>query len=683
MRRDHVVLAVAGLAMVLAAISAGCGTGDTAPRAASQTPAAPSAPAAKPVAATTFKPDWESLKQYEVPEWFRDAKFGIWAHWSAQCVPEQGDWYARGMYEEGSRQNKYHVETYGHPSKIGFKDICNMWKAEKWDPDRLIRLYKRAGAKYFVALANHHCNFDCWDSKYQPWNSVNIGPRKDIVGLWAKAARKQGLRFGVTVHCARAWNWYDVAHGADKNGPLAGVPYDGVLTKADGKGTWWEGYDPADLYAPHGDARTADARKAYNEKFYNRVIDLIDSCRPDLLYFDDGVLPLHNQTDAGLRIAAHLYNSSAQWHNGRNEAVMNTKGLPPDLRQALVLDIERGRARDIEPFPWQTDTCIGEWHYHRGIRYKTAGTVIAMLADIVSKNGNLLLNIPVRGDGTIDADEVKVLEGLADWMAVGGEAIFGTRPWIVSGEGRTRGGTGDSAAGVSARDIRFTTQGDVLYAIALGWPADGRIVVRSLARVPEAQGKVTGVSLLGHAGNLKWQHDAEGLTVAMPAQKPCDHAYVLKITGERLRAFRPDLVSTQTEAVLPGADGGFTLPADLAEMHGSGVRVEQRQDEANIGFWDSAQDWVSWKVKFPAAGTYEVTARCATTVGPTELVVEMAGKELVGKVPRTPSWDDYETVALGKAQVTQAGEAVVKVRPRDAATWKAVNLRRVSLKKAD
>jgi len=512
--------------------------------AAAKNPADKADPApAGTVAPGPFKPDWESLKAYEVPEWFRDAKFGIWAHWSAQCVPEQGDWYARGMYEEGSNDYKFHVAHYGHPSKVGFKDICNMWKAEKWEPEKLIDLYKKAGAKYFVALANHHCNFDCWDSKYQPWNSVNVGPKKDIVGLWAKAARKEGLRFGVTVHCARAWDWYDVAHGADKNGPLAGVPYDGKLTKADGKGTWWEGYDPADLYAPHGQARTPEARKAYNEKFYNRVIDLIDSCRPDLLYFDDSVLPLHNQTDAGLRIAAHLYNSSIQWH-GKNEAVMNTKGLPPDLRKALVLDIERGRASGIAPFPWQTDTCIGHWHYNVSLfenhRYKTAATVVTTLIDIVSKNGNLLLNVPVKGDGTIDADEVKILEDLARWMKVNGGAIFGTRPWIVFGEGAADVAAGNfgegKARGYTAEDIRFTTKGDTIYAFVLGWPGKP-VVIRSMAgNSPLVTGDVDNVALLGHDGKLQWSRTEEGLVIKMPDEKPCEHAFAFKITGLKTNA---------------------------------------------------------------------------------------------------------------------------------------------------
>ena len=180
-----------------------------------------------------FQPTWESLKQYETPEWFRDAKFGIWAHWGPQCQPERGDWYARHMYSEGHWQYQDHLARYGHPSKHGFKDVIHEWKAEKWDPDKLLALYKRAGAEYFIALANHHDNFDNYDSKYQPWNSVNLGPKKDLIGGWAKAARSNGMRFGVSVHAAHAWSWYETAQGADKEGPLAGVPYDGKLTKAD------------------------------------------------------------------------------------------------------------------------------------------------------------------------------------------------------------------------------------------------------------------------------------------------------------------------------------------------------------------------------------------------------------------------------------------------------------------
>ena len=669
---------VARLAVVCVAL----GAGTSAPGATAQRP--PDM-ATVQIAQGRFEPSWDSLKRYECPQWFRDAKFGIWAHWSAQCVPAEGDWYAKHMYIQGHRQYTYHVGHYGHPSVVGFKDICHAWKAERWNPDRLIALYKRAGAKYFVALANHHCNFDCWDSKYHAWNSVNVGPKKDIVGTWRKAARAQGLRFGVTVHSARAWSWYEVAHGSDKKGPRKGVPYDGALTKADGKGKWWEGLDPHDLYArPHKHGEKPDA--PYVNAFFARVKDLIDSHRPDLLYFDDGLLPLRKVNEqVGLRIAAHLYNASAQWHGGTSEAVMNTKHVPPDLRKALVWDIERGRTDRLEAFPWQTDTCIGQWHYRRNIRYKSARTVITTLVDIVSKNGNLLLNVPVRGDGTIDHQEVAVLEALAKWMPINGEAIFGTRPWLVYGEGpaRIKGSSFNEgrARPYSARDIRFTTKGPTLYAIALGWPKDRKLAIRSLARLPGVTARITAVSLLGHGGDLKWSHDNHALTIALPPTKPCEHAFTFKIATDRLDGFKPhEAARLAIQPIRPAADGTLTLAADEAELHGRRIRVEVRTKAGNIGFWDNPKDWASWTVAFPSPAAYELTAQCATPTGPRDFVVEVAGQKLAGTAPRTKSWDNYTTVKLGTLRIAKAGRCPVAIRPRDARTWKAINLMRLRLR---
>jgi alpha-L-fucosidase len=518
----------------------------------------PAKPAAREIAPGPFRPDWESLKQYQCPEWFRDAKFGIWAHWTAQCVPEQGDWYARGMYMQGSPQYNYHVAHYGHPSTFGFKDIDNLWKAERWDPEKLMRLYKRAGAKYFVATANHHDNFDCFDSKYQPWNSVKVGPKKDIVGTWAKIARANGLRFGATVHCSQAWHWFQVAYGHDLTGPLANVPYDGWLTKADGKGLWWEGLDPKDLYCgpcseipknittPDALRKWWDSRLAWSKappndpayvtKWFNRVKDLIDKYDPDLLYFDDSQAPMG---EAGLNVFAHYYNANIQRHNGKLDGVLNTKGMPKDLLKTLVHDFERGRSDAIEAYPWQTDTCIGDWHYKRELyekhAYKTPQAVIRMLVDIVSKNGNLLLNIPVRGDGTIDDDEVKFLEGMAAWMAVNSECIFGTRPWRVSGEGPVQIKAGQFSEGgedrFTGQDFRFTAKGDAIYAIALAWPGE-QAAIKSLAKGSSlVTGEVAAVRLLGCERDLDFSRTKQGLVVKMPNSKPCEHAFALKITG--------------------------------------------------------------------------------------------------------------------------------------------------------
>jgi len=501
---------------------------------------------AEPIVPGKFQPTWQSLSQYQVPEWFQDRKFGIWAHWGPQCEAEDGDWYARYMYVEGSGQNRFHVQHYGPPSQFGFKDVIHEWKAQNWDPDKLIALYKRAGAQYFFALANHHDNFDNWDSKYQPWNSVQVGPHKDIIGGWAKAARAQGLPFGISVHAAHAWSWYEVAQGSDKKGPKAGVPYDGKLTKADGRGKWWDGLDPQDLYAQNHtpspgfeNASSIHARwnwgngvsqpdLAYCQKFYNRTADLIKKYRPDLLYFDDTSLPLWPVSDAGLKIAADFYNTNLAKSGGRSEGVIFGKILDDEEKKCIVWDIERGVPNSTLPYAWQTDTCIGGWHYDRATYernlYKTANTVIHMLVDIVSKNGNLLLNIPVRGDGTIDDKEVHVLEGIAAWMDVNKEAIFSTRPWKTFGEGPASDGVALSSQGFNEgrgkaftnQDMRYTVSkdGHTLYAFALGWPTGGTAVFKSLGTAANLLDRsIAGVTLLGNQGNVSWKQTADGLEI--------------------------------------------------------------------------------------------------------------------------------------------------------------------------
>lgn len=508
----------------------------------------------EPMASGPFKPDWESLKQYKTPEWFADAKFGMWAHWGAQCQPEYGDWYARFMYDEGSDVYKFHCEKYGHPSKVGFKDVIHQWKAEKWNPEKLVELYKKTGAQYFVAMANHHDNFDNYDSKYQPWNSVKMGPEKDLIGGWAKAAKNQGLRFGVSVHGAHAWNWYETAQRSDKQGAMAGIPYDGKLAKANGKDAWWNGLDPQDLYAQnhplsqgsenignihkqwHWGEGVSIPDKSYCDKFYNRTVDLINKYHPDLVYFDDTALPLWPISDAGLKIAAHMYNESIMRH-GKLEAVINGKILTEEQRKCMVWDIEKGASNNIELLPWQTCTCIGGWHYDRRIYdrkdYKTARDVINQLVDVVSKNGNLLLNIPLRADGTIDEQELAVVEDIGRWMQVNGEAIFATRPWRIFGEGPSiakatpltgQGFNEGSAKNFTAEDIRFTTKGDTRYATFFGWPENRKVLVKSIATE-----KVSAVELLGYHDKLEWEQTTNGLAVMLPENKPCHYAFVLKI----------------------------------------------------------------------------------------------------------------------------------------------------------
>ncbi|WP_461642433.1 alpha-L-fucosidase [Labilibaculum euxinus] len=495
-----------------------------------------------------FEPNWESLKQYEIPEWFRDAKFGIWAHWGPQCQPEAGDWYARHMYSQGHWQYKYHLEHYGHPSEFGFKDVINEWKAEKWDPEKLVALYKRAGAKYFFAMGNHHDNLDLWDSKYQEWNSVAIGPQKDILAGWAKAAKNNNLPFGVSIHSAHAWRWYESSQMADSEGEYAGIPYDGKLTKEDGKGKWWEGLDPQNLYAQNHllSAESADIGSIHKQwnwengatppseeyclNFYNRTVDMINQFNPDLIYFDDTALPLWPVSNVGLEIAAHYYNSNSKRHEGKLEAVLFGKILSDEQKECMVWDVERGAPDNIQEKPWQSCTCIGGWHYDRGIYnrggYKSAKTVMQLLVDIVSKNGNLLLNIPVRGDGSIDEKELKVVENITKWMDINSECIFETRPWQIYGEGpnaenanpiNAQGFNEGKGEPYTSEDIRFTQKGDVLYAVVMELPSKGQdVMIKSLS--PNNQyysKKFDQVEMLG--GNIiSYKFDKEGLSITLP-----------------------------------------------------------------------------------------------------------------------------------------------------------------------
>lgn len=468
-----------------------------------------------------FTAEWDTLKEYRCPEWFRDAKLGFWACWGPESVPEMGDWYAHNMYIQGHPQYEDHLKRYGHPSKSGYKDIVPLWTGENWDPDRLMGLYQRAGAKYFCAIAQHHDNIDCWNSRFHSWNAVKMGPKKDVFGLWAKAARKFGLRFGTTEHLGASWNWYGVTKGSDATGPLAGVKYDGVDPKF------------RDLYHWGNEGRTAkqwyrDVPVSFEKEWFNRIKDLVDSYHPDLLY-SDGSVPFGNY---GRSLLAHHYNANMQRHNGRLEAVYNCKNNHDGgefVEGTCVQDFERGVLDGINPQPWQTDTCVGDWYYKKDIVYKTPTTVIQMLVDIVSKNGNLLLNFPIRPDGTLDSQEEAIIGSITEWNASNGEAIFGTRPWKVYGEGTNGVNSGqfnEGKLGYTAKDIRFTAKNGDLYAIALGWPEEGTLVIRSLTGV-----NVHSIYLLGAQDRLLWNRTDRGLQIHLPSQRPGEHAFAVRLQG--------------------------------------------------------------------------------------------------------------------------------------------------------
>ncbi len=484
-----------------------------------------------------------SLRGYEIPDWFKDAKFGIWAHWGPQSAIEAGDWYARNMYMQGHKQYKYHVEKYGHPSKFGYKDTIPAWKAEKFDADYLLGLYKKAGAKYFMSMGVHHDNFDLWNSKHNKWNSVNLGPKKDIVGMFKKAADKHGLKFGISDHLWISYKWFSTSKGADKDGPFAGIPYDG----ADPKNFSLYG-NCEQVFNKRLDWNENWIPEAWKKHWYDRMMDLVNKYDPDLLYCD-GHLPFEEQ---GLALLAHLYNKNATKNGGKTQAVYNSK-RPEDTdgeTGICVYDVERGVVDGIWPRPWQTDTCIGDWHYNKDRvgKYKSAKTVVDLLIDIVSRNGNLMLNIPLPASGMPDSEELKVLDGITQWMMVNSEGIYATRPWKIFGAGPqseiTKGDKGavfdnlqfneKNRKEFSSEDVRFTTKDKTLYTFFMGWPIASQIVIKPLAtNSAQKTGTIENVELLG-VGKVAFIRDEEGLKVTLPVQKPCDYAYCLKINGVNL-----------------------------------------------------------------------------------------------------------------------------------------------------
>ena len=463
-----------------------------------------------PIHAGPYLPTESSLKQYHCPDWFRDAKFGIWAHWGPQAVPRRGDWYARKLYEEGSNDYKDHLARYGHPSTQGYKNIIPLWKAEKWDPEKLMALYKKTGARYFVSMGSHHDNFFLWNSKIHRWNAINMGPHKDVVGIWQKAAKAEGLYFGVSEHLAASYTWFQTAHKADTAGAFKGIPYDGN--------------DPQnqDLYhtkAAPGDTGWLTVNREWMHEWYNDVKELVDNYHPDLLY-SDSKLPFD---EIGQSMLANYYNGNYDYHQGKPTAVYTCKEISAG---GWVQDLERGVQDSISLLPWQTDTSIGDWFYNTGQKYKSPTEIIQMLVDIVSKNGNLLINIVQTPEGDLEPDILKSLDEIGKWIAANGEGIYGTRPWKVFGEAPHHadvvkaGNFNEGKIKYSNQDIRFTAKGNNLYTFCLNIP-EGDIHIKSLGKNSKLNNrKIVSITMLGNDEKINWQQDEDELIIKKPAQLP-------------------------------------------------------------------------------------------------------------------------------------------------------------------
>ena len=466
-----------------------------------------------------FQPTWESITNtFQTPKWYQDAKFGLFIHWGAYAVPAFGsEWYPRDMYVAGSKEFKHHVATYGPQSQFGYKEFFRSFKAEKFDATAWAKLFKEAGVKYVVPVAEHHDGFPMYDSDLTDWTAKKLGPQRDIIAEQAKAFRKAGIVVGASSHRAEHWFFFD----------------GGMYFESDVR-------DPrfADLYGPAVNKRTSEAQaepptKEFLDDWLLRSCEIVDKYRPEVLYFDwwicQPVFQPYLKT-----FAAYYYNRGVEW---KKQVAINFKeweGISYP-RGAGVFDMERGAAADIQPALWQTCTSVSRnsWGYITNHIYKDTGEIVDELVDVVSKNGTMLLNIGPKADGTIPEREQQMLREIGAWLKINGEAIYGTRPWIKFGEGPTQTAAGsftDKAEkkAFTAEDFRFTTKGKTLYAIALAWPENRSLVVKSLAGMHPKR-----VELLGYKGKLQWEQTNEGLVIKLPEKAPSDFAVTLKISGLR------------------------------------------------------------------------------------------------------------------------------------------------------
>jgi len=476
-----------------------------------------------------FAPTWTSLARFQVPPWYQDAKFGIFIHWGVYSVPAFGnEWYPRNMYKQDEPAFRHHVETWGPPSRFGYKDFVPMFRAERFDARRWAALFKAAGARYVVPVAEHHDGFAMYDYPFTEWSAVKRGPQRDVIGELARAVRGEGLAFGVSSHRAEHWWFFD-----------QGMKFDSDVR------------DPrfASLYGPAVDRESSEKQVTppnaeFLDDWLARTAELVDRYRPDLVWFDWWIAQpaFHPYLQ---KFAAFYYNRGVEWGEGVAINYKKHGGVSfPDT--AGVLDIERGQLAAIRPLFWQTDTSVSRnsWGHVADQRYKTVDSIVDDLVDIVSKNGSLLLNIGPRADGTIPEPEQEMLRQIGRWLDVNGEAIYGTRPWGIFGEGPTavvEGPFGDEKrAPFTSADVRFTTRGDTLYAIVLDWPADGKVTVRSLASSsPYLHGEVGSVELLGSASAVKWSRDSTGLHVDLPAARTSDYALALRVQKTARSDARP------------------------------------------------------------------------------------------------------------------------------------------------
>ncbi|MDX1906587.1 MAG: alpha-L-fucosidase [Bacteroidia bacterium] len=524
-----------------------------------------------PIAPGPFEPNWESIeKNYPgEPAWLRDAKFGIWVHFGPQSAGESGDWYARNLYKQGHRAHQHHLQAFGHPSEVGYKEVLRDWNPVNLDPAALTRIYEDAGARFLMIQGVHHDNYDLWNSRYHAWNAVNIGPKRDLVGEWARACRASDMRFGVTFHHEYTWWWWQTAFGSDTTGDKKGVPYDGHLTLADGKGKWWEGYDPRELYGidlreyqgvtaaaytgwsppPAGIfINHVDYAKWYTTQWALRMMDVVEHYDPDFIYTDGTVQGpfTGNGTGTGVKtnamplVIADYYNRTLQRRGTVNTFSIvkfreKTNGTVNTEEFGIPADIKRDQ-------PWIAETPVGDWFYAPEFTYNS-GMMIRYIIEAIARDGNAALCISILPDGSLDAGSLKMLKEVGEWMRLNGEGVYGSHAWVIPGEGEISNGKLKMLPGgglrqkhadftFSSQDFRFTVgKNGALYAFCMTVPKPGeQVKIKSLGTNSNSLVKpIKSVELLGFKGALTWKQEADGLVISCPKTMPFATSVVFKI----------------------------------------------------------------------------------------------------------------------------------------------------------
>jgi alpha-L-fucosidase len=609
------------------------------------------------IARGPFHAAWDSLKNHKDPEWFRDAKLGIYTHWgpitvATEAAPGDMEWYGRELYETNHPAFKYHQQRFGDQKTVGYKDVIPHFTADKFNAEDWASLFARAGAKFAGPVAMHHDHYANWASALTRWNSQSIGPKRDLTGELEKAIRRHGLKFLTTFHHGFAWRYFEPAYAYD----AADAQY-------------------LDLYGePH--LPGAPPNRRFLDTWLALVDEVLAKYQPDLIWFDFELGSVITP-DYQRRMFANTYNWAAQ--NNREIGVAHKHR---ELHQYTgILDFERGREDRLTPYPWLTDTSVGPWFHHNVLGFKTTDELVDVLVDIVSKNGCMLLNVGPRADGTIPDKGKELLLGMGDWLKVNGEAIYGTRPWLTFGEGPTRMKGGafseeQDRRGYTSQDLRFTASkdGKTLYVLAMAWPERPFTVASMKVDAASTEARV---ELLGH-GPAEWEVNPEKqLLIRPPADRP-EHARARQAVAFELTGFQ---ISRHPASRFADPDAIHLAP-EKATLEGT-LRTQVNEGRPNIGFWDSPQDRAHWLVRITTPGLFAARAECSSAAGDSGLKLTVAEQSRTVAAPQTDGWFKPVFLSFGQIRFEKPGVYHLVLEPSDPAHWRPVNVYQLQIAPAE